>query len=339
MVNLIEVRNKIQRVLSEDTSLITPTGEKTIWDEVGLGDTARYLGLDDNLNDVRLSPNQHEIAMSMNKLTMGFEFEICVEGARWYEEAADTIKAEMKKRARINATVKHNKDDPQGKREWVIKPDGSIRPSGGELISPPFTGTAKGKQNLEAVLDVINASPKLFTNETTGLHMTFGSFPNTKDGSRLDLVKLTIAVNEKQILNTYGRGSNRFTAATELKGPLSDGGWVMPRDRAAAIALFKSNPTDRRLIVMFDMIKARLQVRVRNDLNVKYKATNFMKLRNNGLIEFRGVGNLYAQLKDDSLRALERYAWAIYVAANPGEWVNMYHKRLLEIMCVQKISK
>ena len=105
MVNLADIRGKIQKVM-EDSSpgLVTPGNDKTIWDEIGLGDTARFLGLDDNLNDIKLSPNQKEIAMSMTQLTMGFEFEICVRGARWYDEAAEVVKREVERKIgnRIN---------------------------------------------------------------------------------------------------------------------------------------------------------------------------------------------------------------------------------------------
>ena len=325
--------------------------EELSWSKLGLARTAENLGIY-NLDKIIITPLMSDTAVSLRDITIGFEFEIVLkesldrqkrgDAKLEYDACAIAVAKEMRKRHPEMPEIKifRNKSDKQTSKEWGIKPDGSLNPApGAELISPAIISHAVAEETLKDVIDVIKKSGgKLYTNDSTGLHMTYGNFPGTSRGKKLNRVKLLIAVNERRLISTFGREKNKYTRPVDFSGPESDGGWVKKEERKNFQSHFKSNPEHPAVIAIVNVIESEINKRITKDITSqnKYRVVNLNKLESSGLIEFRGAGNDYHNRKDDCVDALRRYSWAISVAADPKEWRKDYIEKLVNIATVNR---
>jgi len=234
-------------------------------------------------------------------MRMGFEIELVtdVERAPFVEALRAGLKLDVVQ-ARIG--------DPKDYTRWYVVNDGSINTAGmsrdrywlGHEIISPIMPMDKGLEVLESVFAWMAAN-NCHTNDSTGFHVGI-SFDTPEEITKLDPVKLSCLVDEKALLEDWGRQRNRY-----CKGTLAD-------IRKKVIDGIKR-----------DLIRGNIPKIPMNSLDMapvargldKYHFINYGKMRL-GYLEWRGMGGANYHLKFDKVRtSIQHYAEAMTIAADP----------------------
>ena len=201
----------------------------------------------------------------------------------------------------------------KGNTAYKIVNDTSVQ--GGtayELITPPLR-PSKALDVLEKTLNFI--SRYRVTNSTTGLHVGI----SIKDKlTKLNKLKLILFSDESLILKNFNRSNNIYTTPhlSHLSGIAGN----------AIITKDLSNLNS-------EAIKELEKILMNNIIIDKYKSINFKKLNlDTPYIEFRMMGNDYADKLTTIKDSIMRYLTAIDVAVDSTRAEDEYHTKLVRFI-------
>jgi hypothetical protein len=190
---------------------------------------------------------------------------------------------------------------------WYVEPDGSITPSGAEIVSPVYS-YQDGMKKFKDVLEMIRDDSEMSTNESTGVHVNIGDF---SDISQIDLLKFLLIINENYVLKIFGRSNNTYT-----------------------------EPYIRRLIQILKSRDGEPYNQIIKDLNQyiinngqKYRFINFSKLESNGFFELRALGGKNYEYKEaEMIQSINRVFRALEIASDPNDSKDTYLKKLYKFV-------
>lgn len=238
-------------------------------------------------------------------------------GSRDWENIADSLNQAVDMPVKVSSGY-HSATRKPGL--WIVEPDSSLQPDdredyGLEIVSPPMP-LKQALEKLQAVTDWANSNEgDAYTNESTGLHMGV-SIPY-KEG-RVDYLKLILFLGDEYVLQQYGREANTYTKAAMKE----------IRSRAGS----EANATRVLELLKHNLIELAERELVRSTGEGKYTSAH----KQNKYIEFRSAGGDWLAEDNAEPGKLEntmmRYAYAMYLAGNPGLERKEYAKKLYKLV-------
>jgi hypothetical protein len=195
----------------------------------------------------------------------------------------------------------------KNKRNWYVEPDSTIKPKGAEIVSPPMP-YVDAMRTLKNVLALIRDNEFMYTNESTGLHINIGDFP---DPEQIDLLKFLMFIGERHVMEIFGRTLNTWATSNvnDLYQILSDNA-----DQKSYNEKIKALNS---YIIMADD---------------KYKFINFKKMFSHGFFELRGLGGHdYEGKHEDIVKSINRVLRALEAAEDPNAYRDEYLKKLYKM--------
>ena len=191
--------------------------------------------------------------------------------------------------------------------DWYIEPDGSLEPDNSEdgsceIVSPPL----KPQEAIDALKKFysIARAEKLYTNETTGLHI------NVSIPEKIDTLKLALFLGDKHVLKTFGREDNDY--AQNVLDQLH-------RHVKIDIKSPKLNKTN------INKIK-----RIADNISSAHAVS--INRENNKYISFRHAGGDYLKNPEDVINVVGRFVRAVLIASNPKAERSEYIKKLEKLV-------
>lgn len=183
---------------------------------------------------------------------------------------------------------------------WLVTTDGSIKPIGVELVSPPLPAP-DALSALHTVFNMIKSNDDLMTNDTTGLHVNV----SVEHPDKIDLLKLSLLMGEDHLLRDWGREGNQYAQKTldAFANKLSD------------------NPGSIQQMIgdLNDLILQKPE---------HHAVIDFGKLQK-GYLEFRATGGAgYEARAQDGEKLVKRYVRLIQLASDPLAGREAYLKKL-----------
>lgn len=187
-----------------------------------------------------------------------------------------------------------------GDTVWKLVPDGSIEPTGIELVSPPMEAKAS-LQALKRVCSMIAEDDDMETNESTGLHVNV----SVAHPEKIDLLKLSLLLGEDHILRDWDREGNEY--AQKVLADFSKKLEGNPRSVSDAITYLNA------------------EILKKPD---HHRVIDFGKLAK-GYLEFRATGGAgYEKRVNDVQALISRYVRLIQIASDPMAEREAYLKKL-----------
>ena len=191
--------------------------------------------------------------------------------------------------------------------DWYIEPDGSLEPDNSEdgsceIVSPPL----KPQEAIDALKKFysIARAEKLYTNETTGLHI------NVSIPEKIDTLKLALFLGDKHVLKTFGREDNDYAQSVLDQ---------LHRHVKIDIKSPKLNKTN------INKIK-----RIANNISSAHAVS--INRENNKYISFRHAGGDYLKNPEDVINVVGRFVRAVLIASNPKAERSEYIKKLEKLV-------
>lgn len=235
----------------------------------------------------------------------GMEEEEYVDSDRQKEEVAELLSGVVDGMVDVD----HWDED-----QWAVVDDQTISPSGVELVSPVFNYN-QAIRNLEIVMTMINESPDMVTNDSTGLHVNIGTI---NDINQIDLLKLLVFSGESRVLDVFDRSNNTYTEENLTK-LIND---LRRMDKEGGAPNYQAE---------FNKVIASLNEIVLKTAN-KYRFINLAKLPKLGYIEFRGMGGDYASKGKEIVQNINRFCNLVEIAMNPQMYRNEYLKKIYKFI-------
>lgn len=186
----------------------------------------------------------------------------------------------------------------QGGDKIVLAPDGSIKPAGVEIITPPLSFD-EAVATIRTVFSLIDGKT-LMTNPTTGLHINI-SVPRPE---KIDLLKLALLLGEGHVLDTFSRTGNQYAT------PLMD----LIKSHSIKSSDYQS---------LIDELNRHLTINASH-----YRTVDLMKLKY-GYLEFRMTGGAgYENREKEIISLIKRYIRVIGLASDPMAERESYLKKL-----------
>jgi hypothetical protein len=191
--------------------------------------------------------------------------------------------------------------------DWYIEPDGSLEPDNSEdgsceIVSPPL----KPQEAIDALKKFysIARAEKLYTNETTGLHI------NVSIPEKIDTLKLALFLGDKHVLKTFGREDNDYAQSVLDQ---------LHRHVKIDIKSPKLNKTN------INKIK-----RIADNISSAHAVS--INRENNKYISFRHAGGDYLKNPEDVINVVGRFVRAVLIASNPKAERSEYIKKLEKLV-------
>lgn len=192
-----------------------------------------------------------------------------------------------------------------GDDRWRIERDGSIHVSdegetGAEIISPVFNTPNQMLSEMFSLFDYFDDND-VYTNKSTGLHVTM-SYPTST--TELNKLKVVLLLGDPYVLKLFNRENNEYTKSQLL--------------RLQAVAQHIENPNNLKEVEK--ILSGSLSLD-------KYYSAHF-KMRQDGLVEFRVIGGTYYELKREEIKkTVARYAITMLAGHDPNflqkEYISM----------------
>lgn len=196
--------------------------------------------------------------------------------------------------------------------KWVIEPDGSIKPDGGEIVSPIFNVEA-GIEAMHDIFSMISESDTLYTNYTTGLHVNIGTWKSKEEWEKIDLLKFFLIIDGERILHEFGRSGSEYTE-NNLKLVVYGLQSQRYNDYKAAIAQLNTQ------LLHIGTIS-------------RGKFMNLMNLNEKGYIEIRAFGEERYETKGQQVEKYIRMILrALDIASDPTAYREEYLKKLYKFV-------
>jgi hypothetical protein len=201
-------------------------------------------------------------------------------------------------------------------RNWNVVSDGSIEPTGAEIVTPVLNYN-KAIIALENVFDFINNNQELETNASTGLHINVGTWKG-EEQNKIDLLKFLLFFNDVYVAKIFNRLTfNDKNYAQTLTGKIKK---------------FRQNNTTT-------LFNANLNEALISQLNDKYQTVNFNKFKDLGYLEIRAPGNVdYHKDLDKIKMVMGRISQALTIASDPNAYANEYGKKLSLLLNDEEIK-
>jgi len=239
--------------------------------------------------------------ISSDLLTIGFEFEILVNGLTMADAFNDVAK-KLKTITSDKIVINNNKVKNKPTNVWMIEPDISVMGNdehGVEIVSPPFSFN-DGLSTMQKVFDLIQ-SAKWITNYTTGLHVNIAIRGKSK--SDYDLLKMALFYDETYTLKQFDRVGNQYV--DQLLPRLNRSLEFSPKDD-----VFSGERGVNAVIK--DMRKFGEDV-----INTIPTLTS-INMRENGVVEFRALGNAeYERRGKEILSYINKFANLVILSSDP----------------------
>ena len=225
------------------------------------------------------------------------------------ELVADELAPWINSSSSVKEYVSGDYHSTGGDDRWRIERDGSIYVSdsseetGAEIISPVFDTPNQMLSEMFSLFDYFDTYD-VFTNSTTGLHVTM-DYPTST--TELNKLKVALLLGDRYILKLFNRENNDYT-----KSQFS---------RLQAAAQHIDNPNNLKEVERI------LNSAISKD---KYYAAHF-KTRQDGLVEFRVIGGAdYERKREEIKKTVARYAITMLAGHDPNflqkEYVAMLSK-------------
>lgn len=225
------------------------------------------------------------------------------------ELVADELAPWINSSSSVKEYVSGDYHSTYGDDRWRIERDGSIYVSdsseetGAEIISPVFDTPNQMLSEMFSLFDYFDTYD-VFTNSTTGLHVTM-DYPTST--TELNKLKVALLLGDRYILKLFNRENNDYT-----KSQFS---------RLQAAAQHIDNPNNLKEVERI------LNSAISTD---KYYAAHF-KMRQDGLVEFRVIGGAdYERKREEIKKTVARYAITMLAGHDPNflqkEYVAMLSK-------------
>ena len=192
--------------------------------------------------------------------------------------------------------------------DWYIEPDGSLTPtkpndSSAEIVSPPLPVP----QALDAVNKFFSMARqlKLYTNESTGLHI------NVSIPKNIDVLKLAVLLGEPYVLKTFDREDNPYVQSVIKRLSPPNIGQGRP-DKG--------------------FVNAPKQLQKLQDLATTVSKPHKASVNSaGGYISFRHVGGNYLADPQGTVLAISRFIQAMVIASDPDAYRNEYLSKLTRL--------
>lgn len=224
-----------------------------------------------------------------------------------YDAAAKVMAASLEQTYGMPAKIFYEYHESTKKANtWYIEPDGSLEPddwqdAGLEVVSPPLPAV-----NAVVALDQfygIASKLKLYTNESTGLHI------NISSEKPVDLLKLLVFIGDDHVLQQFNREENDYAEgvlrrAKEYIGEFPETG---------------STEAIRRWAV--DASKAAKELMDEHTSSISIGAGG-------RYLSLRHAGNDYLENRKTVEQTVGRFIRCMVIAANPDLYFNDYMRKL-----------
>lgn len=202
---------------------------------------------------------------------------------------------------------------------WHVVEDTSIKnfinedDVGAEVVSPPFESGNDLLSEMENLFTLFDKH-KVYTNNSTGLHVTMSWNGERAEPNKL---KMILLLGDTYLLQTFNRLKNEFTKSQlEIIKSYVDDSSINPND------VSKLKEVEE---ILYDFIS-----------NNKYVSVNFKDEKNqsgNQLIEFRiGGGSNYQHRMDLIKKAVVRYSTVMWAGYDPAAFRQDYIKMLSRLL-------
>jgi len=197
-----------------------------------------------------------------------------------------------------------------------IYKDGSLRESdlGIEVVSEPYDTVADGLAALERAFDLMSDGD-FYTDRSTGLHVTFGTF-SRDEKNQIDWLKFFLILHGDRVLDQFNRSENTYTSIKRISDSIRD---MVPGKYENYFSAIRD--------INQELLHGA----------TKYDFVNLSKL-SSGLIEFRAMGNEDYHLKFDTVKEnILRFVRALELASDPNAYRKEYMTKLSNV--INKNSK
>lgn len=198
--------------------------------------------------------------------------------------------------------------------------DGSIEPSGYEIVSKVFHDYKEAMEWLKTRLEWIENLENYTVNYTTGLHINIGTITNI---TKFNPLKMLVLCNDKKALQAFGRTNNKNTSniADQL-------------DRE----LLQSGQKNIKTIDGLSDFEYEINGELINR-DVKYSFANFQKFKAKGFVEFRALGgNLYSDYRMVE-KFINRFTMAMIAGMDENYMRREYLIQLFKLIDGEKENK
>lgn len=192
---------------------------------------------------------------------------------------------------------------------WDVIDDGSLQ-NGAEIISEVFEDIEDGFESMREIFDMISDDEHIRTSVRTGFHINIGTWRGTEIDD-MDWLKFLVIYRSGRLLDEFRRRMNDFS-----KDRLGE---IIESLERMDLKPFYNNMESINSIVLGS--------------SVKNSAINLSKLRNDGIIEIRAVGNSGYETKSDYIiEEVKKIIRALEIAGNREAYQKEYAKKLYKLL-------
>jgi len=266
-----------------------------------------------------------------NEIMMGFEMEFVANGDLEDDDSLEEVAGELSKvlGKTVNPNPQHREKD---KNKWYLDFDVSMAQgtetaylrqwqnrstdeynknphTGFELVSPVLT-IEEGLKYIKTAFDWLSDS-EYFTNDKAGFHITMHYVSPSFTKDNLDPVKLLMLLGEQHLLKKFARETNHYAKSHS-------------EELANMVRLnYEDFMTNKR------KIRSLISKLTDNIAFDKYYSFNYKKLQEDGILEYRIIGNAnYEKKFDDIRRVALKYAFILKISCDPDSFKNEYYKKV-----------
>lgn len=192
---------------------------------------------------------------------------------------------------------------------WDVVTDGSLN-TGAEIKSDVFDNIEDGFRSMKEIFNMISEDEFMHTSERTGFHINIGTWRGTEIDN-MDWLKFLVVYRSGRLLDEFRRRMNTFSS-DKL-------GEIIESLEKMNLRPFYNNIDTVNSIVIGS--------------STKNSAINLSKLRNDGIIEIRAVGNSgYENKADYIISEVKKIILALEVASDREAYVREYAKKLYKLL-------
>lgn len=192
---------------------------------------------------------------------------------------------------------------------WDVIDDGSLQ-NGAEIISEVFEDIQDGFESMIEIFDMISDDEHIHTSGRTGFHINIGTWRGTEI-DEVDWLKFLVIYRSGRLLDEFSRRMNVFSRDKLGK--------IIESLERMDLKPFYNNMEGINYIVLGS--------------SVKNSAINLSKLRNDGIIEIRAVGNSGYETKAGYIiEEVKKIIRALEIAGNREAYQKEYAKKLYKLL-------